>query len=130
MELKYSKGGIPYIEFDDTTRMIFVKITDGDREYKWLSVNSARRTIPMKRNGRKFKEITERVDFMTDVHLNGFPKGFTGDFGHTFTKKNYCSIFSECARSPSRRGKRVVPMHLSSLKNNPTIPPRSGCLKS
>lgn len=92
MILKYSKTGIPYIEFDDTTKMIFVKITSSDREYKWLSVNSARRTIPMKRNGRNFKEVTERVDFMTDVFLNGFPKGFTGDFGHTFTKKKYTFI--------------------------------------
>jgi len=109
MELKYSKTGIPYIEFDDTTRMIFVKITDSDWGYKWLSVNSARRTIPMKRNGRKFKEVTERVDFMTDVFLNGFPKGFTGDFGHTFTKKKYTFI-RKVFRKYITEGTDIIPV--------------------
>lgn len=89
MEMKFSPKGIPYIEFDENTKMIFTRITKNDKCYKWVSVNSARKIIPKKRNGRSFREVTERVDFMADVHLNGFPKGFTGDETHSFTKKKY-----------------------------------------
>ena len=108
MEMKFSPKGIPYIEFDENTRMIFTRITKGDKCYKWVSVNSARKIIPKSRNGRSFREVTERVDFMADVHLNGFPKGFTGDDTHSFTKKKY-TFLRKVLRKYIVEGKECIP---------------------
>lgn len=85
MELKFSESGIPFIEFDPTTKLVFVKLCKSAKSYRWVTVNSIKTTFSAKIN----LSTTERVDFVTDVFLNGFPKGFTGDDSHTFTKHKY-----------------------------------------
>ena len=90
MELKFSVKGIPYIEFDEDTRLIFTKLSPEQTSYKWFSVIGGRQIITMKRNGRVFREVSERFDFITDVDLSGFPRGFTKN--SAFTRKHFTYI--------------------------------------
>ncbi len=98
MELKFSVTGIPHINFDDDkadkadifvvkhkVRLSFVSLIDKGKIFKYVAVKGYRSTILAKRN----LSIIEREDFLADVHLNGFPKGFTGDECHNFTKHKY-----------------------------------------
>ncbi len=90
MEFKFSVKGIPYIEFDQDTRLIFTKLRSDQKIYKWFSIIGGRQIVSIKRNGRTFKEISERVDFITDATLSGFPRGFTKRT--SFTRKHYTYI--------------------------------------
>lgn len=90
MEFKFSVKGIPYIEFDQDTRLIFTKLSSGQKTYKWFSVVGGRQIVSMKRNGKEFREISERVDFITDATLSGFPRGFTKRT--SFTRKHFTYI--------------------------------------
>lgn len=94
MELKFSGSGIPFIDFDDDggvfetktkVRLIFAKLTSSDTNFKYVVVKGFRSTI----SGKKRIPILERENFLADIHLNGFPKGFTGDECHNFTKHRY-----------------------------------------
>ncbi len=90
MEFKFSVKGIPYIEFDQDTRLIFTKLRDDQKIYKWFSIVGGRQIVSIKRNGRTFREISERVDFITDATLSGFPRGFTKRTA--FTRKHFTYI--------------------------------------
>jgi len=77
MILKYSPKGIPYIEMDEHTRVIFVKTWPGENGYKWLAVKAHitfNGTIGKKR--KKQVSSTEMHNFMTDMKLRKFPRNF------------------------------------------------------
>jgi len=80
MRLTYSVKGIPYIEIDDETRIIFTKITKNDKSYKWLAVKCVETLNGEvgKGNRRKSFVKTTAVNFMTDMKLRGFPRGLVG----------------------------------------------------
>jgi hypothetical protein len=84
MELKTSPKGIPYIEFDEETRIAFTKITPGDRGFKWVTIRSTKKSYI----GKARKEITERADFVADISLK-MPQGFNSEI---LTKKKLVFI--------------------------------------
>ena len=71
MEFKTSPKGIPYIEFDEDSRMIFTKTCPADKGFKWISINTYQ-TVYV---GKARKEVNERCNFIVDLAL-GMPKGF------------------------------------------------------
>lgn len=95
MELLFSSSGIPFIVFDDKktdvfeikreVRLAFAGLTKNAKNFKYVTVRGYRSTISAKRK----LAVIERENFLADIHLNGFPKGFTSDECHNFTKHKY-----------------------------------------
>jgi len=79
MELKHSVNGIPYIEFSEDTRLVFVKLTPNDKGFKWFTINTFQKTYI----GKARKEIDEKFDVVVDIGLST-PKGFSSE---VLTKK-------------------------------------------
>jgi len=80
MELKHSTKGIPYIEFSEDTRLVFVRLTPNDKGFKWFTINTYQKSYI----GKARKEIDEKFDVVVDIGLNT-PKGFSSE--HLTKKK-------------------------------------------
>jgi hypothetical protein len=80
MRLTYSVTGIPYVEIDEDTRIIFTRVGDKDKHYKWLAVKCVETLNGEVGKGKRRKSFvrTTSVNFMTDMKLRGFPRGLTG----------------------------------------------------
>jgi len=78
MELKYSKGGIPYIEIDENTSVIFASTGRNEKGYKWLVVRAVEILNGKVGKGRRRYMFTRTtpVRFVTDLKLREFPRGF------------------------------------------------------
>jgi hypothetical protein len=78
MELKYSKGGIPYIEMDEATRIIFASTGIDKKGYKWLVVKAVEILSGKVGKGKRRYMFTQTtpVNFVTDFKLREFPRGF------------------------------------------------------
>ena len=80
MKLTYSVTGVPYIEIDRETRIIFSKLTKNDKYFKWLAVRAVEVLNGEVGKGRRkymFSRTTP-INFMTDMKLRGWPRGLTG----------------------------------------------------
>lgn len=79
MILKYSPKGIPFIEIDEHTRIMFAQTGSSKHYYKWLAVKAYEVLNGMVGKGRRRKhfERTTAVNFITDFKLREFPRGFT-----------------------------------------------------
>jgi hypothetical protein len=79
MILKYSPKGIPYIEIDEQTRIMFAHTGGSKLYYKWLAVKGYDVLNGMVGKGRRRREFvrTTAVNFITDFKLREFPKGWT-----------------------------------------------------
>lgn len=79
MRLTYSSTGIPYIEIDEETRLIFTKTWKGQKNYKWISVRAVEVLNGEVGKGKRRYLFTQTtpINFMTDFKLRGFPRGFT-----------------------------------------------------
>ena len=99
MILKYSPKGIPYIEIDEHTRLIFAHTGGSKHYYKWLAVKGYDVLNGMVGKGRRRKTFvrTTSVNFVTDFKLREFPRGFTKRHPiFTDIKKGYLKkIFSK-----------------------------------
>lgn len=79
MRLNYSTTGIPFIEIDEETRIIFTKLTSGDKYFKWLTVRALEILNGETGKGKRryMFTTTTRVSFITDFKLREFPRGLT-----------------------------------------------------
>jgi hypothetical protein len=80
MELKYSKGGIPFIELDEVTSIIFASVGPNQKGYKWLVVKAVEVLNGKVGKGRRRYMFTRttNVNFVTDFKLREFPRGLLG----------------------------------------------------
>jgi len=80
MRLTYSVSGIPYIEIDEQTKIIFAKLHPQDKHYKWLAVKAVEVLNGEVGKGKRRYLFTKTtpINFMTDLKLRGWPKGLTG----------------------------------------------------
>ena len=76
MRLTYSVSGIPYIEIDERTRIIFAR-TDSNKHYRWLAVKAVEVLNGKIGKGKRKKDFTSTtaINFMTDMKLRGWPRG-------------------------------------------------------
>ena len=78
MELKYSKGGIPYIEIDENTSVIFASVSPNQKGYKYLVIKAVEVLNGKVGKGRRRYMFTRTtaIRFVTDLKLREFPRGF------------------------------------------------------
>ena len=76
MNLLRSSTGIPYIEFDEKTRLIFSSVVgETEHSYKYFAFQGTNFTsIKVKQTeGYVYGDIHEKVSFMIDISLNDIP---------------------------------------------------------
>lgn len=97
MKLMYSPKGIPFIEFENGSMLIFSSTLEKSQGFKWLVFSGiSEKSINTKKRGGKKVKMSKKVNFATTTDLTGIPKdarkaGLTG-ITLSFLKKSLKAV--------------------------------------
>jgi len=113
MEFKKSVTGIPYIEFDENTRLAF-GLKSGDRYKGLVFSGSVKGTIKDKRG--KIIDQNEKVSFITDFELSDIKKTSKKVIHPVFTKTVLDNIRG--VLKPFTKNGYILEKDISSIEKN------------